>query len=521
LDSLSNGDALLVRGQSSKIKDQSSQPLRVAILSSEALPFAKTGGLADVSGALPKALKAEGLDSLLIIPLYDQVDRSLLSGTLVDDLEVDWRGEQPRIPVRESSELNAPTYLLEAPPYFARRSIYGEPDDFERFAFFCRAAIALLRRLGKTPDIVHCNDWPCGFASVELRSRRRRDSFFEPTRILFSIHNLAYQGTFSPSHLWWLGFAPDADDFIHSGAASALKAGIIAADALATVSPRYAREIQTPEQGYGLDWLLRARSDRLAGITNGVDYEIWNPETDPYIAAHFSAQDLSGKRTCKLDLLRRFDLPAEPERPIIAIISRLVAQKGYDLIRQAAQGILGTGAFFIALGAGAREYEEFLQSWHDRAPDRVGIYKGYAGEPLAHQIEAGADIFLMPSLYEPCGLNQMYSMRYGTVPVVRATGGLDDTVQSFDPATTQGNGFKFGPYAASAMLEKIREGLYFYSQPELWAKIQRNGMTADNSWSAAARKYLQLYHELIELTEQEKMSAISNANRTLLEDQGA
>jgi starch synthase len=276
-----------------------------------------------------------------------------------------------------------------------------------------------------------------------------------------------------------------------------LKAGIVAADALSTVSPTYAREIQTTEQGYGLEWLMRARSDRLAGITNGVDYDVWNPETDPHIAKTFSAEDISGKRECKIDLLRRFSLPEEPERPIIAIISRLVAQKGYDLLRQAAGGILDTGAFFIALGAGAREYEEFLQSWHNAAPERVGFYKGYAGEPLAHQIEAGADMFLMPSLYEPCGLNQMYSMRYGTVPIVRATGGLDDTVQNFDENTGRGNGFKFGPYMAAAMLEKIREGLYFYNKPEAWLKIQRNGMVGDNSWSAAAQKYIQLYESML------------------------
>src|SRR5256886_10406105 len=197
------------------------------------------------------------------------------------------------------------------------------------------------------------------------------------------------------------------------------------------------------------------------------------------MAAFFTADDLSGKHECKLDLLRRFSLPLEPERPIIAIISRLVAQKGYDLIREAARGILDTGAFFIALGAGAQEYEDFLQTWHDRAPNRVGIYKGFAGEPLAHQIEAGADLFLMPSLYEPCGLNQMYSMRYGTIPVVRATGGLDDTVQNFDSTTGSGNGFKFGSYSAAAMLEKIREGLYFYNQPEVWKRIKLNGMTTD------------------------------------------
>jgi len=470
--------------------------VRVAILSSEAVPFAKTGGLADVSGALTKALHAEGADSFLITPLYSQVDRGLLSGTFIEDLEVEWRGKRPLIRVWRSEALNAPTYLIDAPNYFDRGKIYGEVDDFERFAFFCRAAIALLRRLGDAPQVLHCNDWPCGFAAVELRARRQQEAFFANIRILFSIHNLAYQGGFDPADLWWLGFSDYSADFMMQGAASALKAGIIAADAVSTVSPRYAREIQTPEQGYGLDWLMRARSNRLLGITNGVDYETWDPETDSDIAANFSVDNLTGKRKCKLDLLRRFDLPEEPERPIIAIISRLVSQKGYDLIRQAASGILQTGAFFIALGAGEREYEDFLQRWHDTAPHRVGIYKGYAGEPLAHQIEAGADIFIMPSLYEPCGLNQMYSMRYGTVPVVRATGGLDDTVENYDVMTNKGNGFKFGPYTAPAMLEKIREAIYFYTQPDIWAKIRRNGMTTDNSWSAAARRYLELYHEI-------------------------
>ena len=470
--------------------------MRVAILSSEAVPFSKTGGLGDVAGALTKALHAEGADSFLITPLYDQVDRSLLSEKLLDDLEVEWRGGRPRISVWLSKVLNAPTYLIDAPHYFARGKIYGDVDDFERFAFFCRAAIALLKRLGEAPDIVHGNDWPCGFASIEIRARRQKEEFLARTRAVFSIHNLAYQGFFNPKDLWWLGFSDYSGDFILQEAASALKAGIIAADALSTVSRRYAQEIQTPEQGYGLDWLMRARRDRLAGITNGVDYEVWNPETDRDIAANFSAGDLAGKQECKLDLLRRFQLPPEPERPIIAIISRLVSQKGYDLIRQAAPGILDTGAFFIALGAGERQYEDFLQSWHDAAPHRVGIYKGYAGEPLAHQIEAGADIFIMPSQYEPCGLNQMYSMRYGTVPVVRATGGLDDTVENYDAAANKGNGFKFGPYSASALLEKIREAIYFYTKPDVWVKIQRNGMTTDNSWSAAANKYLELYREI-------------------------
>ncbi|MCA1579750.1 MAG: glycogen synthase [Acidobacteria bacterium] len=475
--------------------------MRIAILTSEAVPFVKTGGLADVSGALPKALGEHETDARLILPLYDQIDRRLLNDKIIENVSVEWRGRVHAVRFLCSDAAGAPAYFVHAPEFFARPNIYGCQDDHIRFAFFSRAALALTKHLDWQPDVVHGNDWPCGFAVAELRARRRYDSFFQNTKTLFSLHNVGYQGLFDAGDLWWLGFgdAPERDDFMLERTASALKAGMIAADALSTVSPRYAREIQTPQQGHGLDWLLRARSNRLIGITNGVDYEIWNPETDPHIAANFSADDLSGKRECKIDLLRRFSLPEESDRPILAIISRLVGQKGYDLIQLVAEPILRTGAFFIALGAGAKEYEDFLQRLHDVAPQQVGIYKGYAGEPLAHQIEAGADMFLMPSRYEPCGLNQMYSMRYGTVPVVRATGGLDDTVQQFDPRTGTGTGFKFGPYEAGALLEKLREALYFYARPDDWPKIQRNGMTVDNSWAAAAKKYLELYQELAKL----------------------
>ena len=475
--------------------------MRVAILTSEAMPFAKTGGLADVSGALPKALTEIDVDTRLILPLYALVDRSLLNGGSVENVRVEWRGQVHNVRFWYSDAAGARTYLLEAPEFFARPNVYGYQDDHVRFAFFSRAALALLKHLDWQPDVVHGNDWPCGFAVAELRARRRYDSFFKNTKTLFSLHNVGYQGLFDAGDLWWLGFgdSPDREDFMLDRTASALKAGIIAADGLSTVSPRYAREIQTREQGHGLDWLLRARRDRLAGITNGVDYGVWDPETDPHIAANFSVDDLSGKRECKIDLLRRFGLPQDPDRPVLAIISRLVGQKGYDLIRTIADWIVQTGSFFIALGAGAKEYEDFLQRWHDIAPQQVGIYKGYAGEPLAHQIEAGADMFLMPSLYEPCGLNQMYSMRYGTVPIVRATGGLDDTVEQFDPGHGTGTGFKFGPYEAGALLEKIREALYFYARPDEWQKIQRNGMLVDNSWTAAAKKYLELYQEITKL----------------------
>lgn len=476
--------------------------MRVAILSSEAVPFSKTGGLGDVAGALPKALIESGeADAVLITPLYEQTDRRLLDAHPVfDNLEVDWLGGRRRTWVWYSEATGAPTFLIDAPEYFMRSSIYGFGDDHERFAFFSRAALSLLGRLGDPPDVVHGNDWQCGFALTWLWASRLWGGFFERTRTLFSIHNMAYQGTFDPVALWRLGFrgGEETNVFMKDGAASAMKAALMTADVLSTVSRRYSFEIQTAEGGYGLDWLLRQRRDRLVGITNGVDYDVWNPATDPHLAAHYTADDLAGKRECKRDLLRHFGLPEELGRPVVASISRLTGQKGFDLIKEAAGRILETGAFFVALGSGAREYEDFLQWLRDSAPHRVGVYKGF-NEPLSHRIEAGADIFLMPSLFEPCGLNQMYSMRYGTVPVVRATGGLDDTVENFDRARGTGNGFKFGPYTAGAMLGSLYEALYCYSEPEVWRRIQQNGMRADNSWQAAARRYAEVYRAMAAL----------------------
>lgn len=474
--------------------------MRVALLSSEAVPFAKTGGLGDVAGALPKVLAQEGVEVALVHPLYDTTDRRLLREQLFDNLEVDWLGQRRRISVWLSDAAGAPAFLIDAPEYFARGKVYGFSDDHYRFAFFSRAALALLGRIGPAPDVVHGNDWPCGFAVAWLRAGRMWGGYLARTRTLMSVHNLAYQGLFDPGDLWRLGYraGDETNFFMSNGAASSLKAGLMAADAISTVSRRYSYEIQGPEQGHGLDWLLRQRRDRLVGITNGVDYDVWNPETDRHIAAHFSASDLTGKRACKLDLLRRFRLPEELDRPVVASISRMVAQKGFDLIRQVAGQILDAGAFIISLGSGEREYEDFFQALHDFAPHRVAVYRGF-NEPLAHQIEAGADIFLMPSLYEPCGLNQMYSMRYGTVPVVRATGGLDDTVEQFDPATGEGTGFKFEHYSAQALIDKIREALHWYAQAPAWLRIQRNGMRVDNSWQAAARKYIRVYHALFEL----------------------
>jgi starch synthase len=461
------------------------------------VPFAKTGGLGDVAGALPKALAEEGVDVSLIHPLYDTTDRRLLDGLVFDNLEVEWLGRTRHVSVWHSGAAGVPAFLIDAPEYFMRGKVYGFANDHHRFAFFSRAALALMGRLGQAPDVVHGNDWPCGFAIAWLWAGRMWGGFLSHTRTLLSIHNLAYQGMFDPNDLWSIGFrqGEESNVFLSNGVASSLKAGLMTCDAISTVSRRYAYEIQTSEQGHGLDWLLRMRQDRLIGITNGVDYDVWNPATDRHIAAGFNADDMTGKRVCKLDLLRRFGLPEEPDRPVIATISRLVAQKGYDIIKQAAGQMLETGAFFVALGSGESEYEDFLQALKNYAPHRVAIYKGF-NEPLAHQIEAGADIFLMPSLYEPCGLNQMYSMRYGTVPLVRATGGLDDTVVQFNPLNGEGTGFKFEHYSAQALVDKIREAIYWYTQPAAWRRIQQNGMRVDNSWQAAARKYVRVYHAL-------------------------
>lgn len=468
--------------------------MRVAVISAEAVPYSKTGGLGDVAGALPKALRGIGLDSVLITPCYLQTKGEYLWETAFDDLWVDWRSGSYHAKAFYSEANGSPTFLIDAPSYFHRDSIYGYTEDYERFAFFNRAALTLLRRLDRAPDIVHLNDWHCGFAAVELAERRRWDSFWRNTRTVFSIHNMAYQGGFSAADLWKFGFGSEfaRNSFAFNGYASAMKAGLAVSDVLSTVSPTYAREIQLPENGYGLDWLIRKRAGSILGITNGVDYEVWNPETDTEIAANFGPDDLSGKRECKRALLEQFSLPVDLERPIIANVTRLTAQKGIDLIMHAAGDLLATGAYIISLGSGEKQYEDFWQRLRDHAPGRVGIYRGYS-ESLAHKIEAGSDMFMMPSKFEPCGLNQMYSLRYATVPIVRAVGGLDDTVENFDPVAGTGNGFKFGPYRADKFAESIYEAMFAYADKDAWRRLQANGMKIDNSWENAARKYLELY----------------------------
>jgi len=474
--------------------------MRVAIISAEAVPYSKTGGLGDVAGALPKALKKIGIDSVLITPCYLQTSGDLLQSIAIEELNVPWQGGNFRAKAFYSEANGSPTYLIDAPAYFHRDSIYGFREDYERFAFFCKAVFELLKLLGPPPQILHLNDWHCGFAAVELIERRAWDSFWSGTRSVFSIHNMAYQGGFDPAELRKLGFGSEMarNAFAFNGYASAMKAGLEVSDVLSTVSRRYAQEIQTPEYGYGLDWLTRQRSDRLVGITNGIDYEVWNPETDPDLPAHFSINNPEGKQKCKLALLQCFGLPTETERPLIGSISRLTEQKGIDLIIQSAQEILEAGAFIISLGSGEKRYEDFWQALRDYAPRQVAIYRGY-NEPLAHLIEAGSDFFIMPSKFEPCGLNQMYSLRYGTIPIVRAVGGLDDTVEQWDAVNQTGNGFKFSRYDAAAFIEKIYEALFAYADPESLAILRRNGMSADNSWENAAARYVELYQRVLNL----------------------
>lgn len=468
--------------------------MRIAVLSSEAVPYSKTGGLADVAGALPKALRQIGHDAFLITPCYWQTKGEYLESVAIDDLYVDWLGGTYHAKAFYSEANGSPTYLIDAPSIFHRDSIYGYREDYERFAFFCHAALVLIKRIGAPPDIVQLNDWHTGFAAVELASRRYWDNYFLYTRTVFSIHNMAYQGAFGLDELWKLGFGKDFERnaFMFNNGASALKAGLSISDMLSTVSRRYAEEIQGAEEGYGLDWLLRARNNKLYGITNGVDYDVWNPETDPELPEHFSVNDLSGKHECKRAMLERFQLPVDLDRPVFANVSRLTHQKGFELITEVAGEIIASGAYFIALGSGERKHEEYLQWLRNQAPKQVGVYIGY-NESLAHVIEAGADMFLMPSLFEPCGLNQMYSLRYGTAPIVRAVGGLDDTVEDFDLARSTGNGFKFDEFRADKFLEKIYEALFAYADKDAWAKLQYNAMTEDNSWQHAAQNYVQLY----------------------------
>jgi starch synthase len=480
--------------------------MRVFLAASEVFPFSKTGGLGDVAGALPKALARVGCDISVVTPRYTgmgggpgDVVSADAGQLLFDNLHIPFAGGVKFASVRLTYLDGAPVYFIDNDEYFGRGYIYGYGDfDAERFAFFSRATLELAKRLGPPPDLIHCNDWQTGFIPAYLRRVYNRDPFFVRTATLFTIHNLGYQGLFNPGLLPLLGFGTDVFEqgMEFHGMANALKSGLVFATALSTVSRKYASEIQTPEFGHELDLLLRRRRGDLLGILNGVDYSEWDPEHDGHIAAAYSISDLKGKIECKRDLLGQFYLPEDIDAPILASISRLTVQKGIDLIAESIWRILDTGAYFILLGSGSKHYEDFFQHVRDSRPSQVGVYFGY-NTILAHKIEAGADMFLMPSAYEPCGLNQMYSLRYGTVPIVRGVGGLDDTIANFERTTGKGNGFKFYEYAPERLLEKFYEGLIAYHEPQLWRRLMINGMSADHSWDRAAHQYMDAYHKVI------------------------
>jgi starch synthase len=480
--------------------------MRVILASSEVAPYSKTGGLGDVAGALPSALSRVGCDVCVVTPRYtgwgghpgDVVSHE--TGELIlDDLRVPFAGGVKYAAVWRDWMNGAPVYFIDNPEYFGRGYIYGYGDfDAERFAFFSRAVIELAKRIGGPPDVIHCNDWQTGFIPAYLAKVYASDPFFARTATLFTIHNLAFQGIFDPNLVLKFGFGWDVYQFgmeFH-GEANAMKAGIYFSTAVSTVSPKYAQEIQTPEFGVNLDGLLRQRRDSLIGILNGVDYNVWNPETDGNIAANYGIHDLSGKTECKRDLLEKYQLPVDLGKPVVAIVSRLTSQKGIDLIAQAVWRFLETGAYFILLGSGAESYVGYFQHVRDTMPAQVGVYFGY-NNALAHQIEAGADIFLMPSAYEPCGLNQMYSLKYGAAPIVRGVGGLDDTIRNFEPTTGRGNGYKFYEYSGDRLIEKFYEAIMIYYDRETWRKLQLNGMREDFSWDSSAHNYMTAYRQIV------------------------
>jgi starch synthase len=472
--------------------------LNILLAASEVFPYAKTGGLADVAGALPKALVRLGHRVRVIMPRYN-LDRIMAaSESLPGQLEVPFAVGTRSSAVYVDRSAEVPVYFVDAHEYFGRGKLYGEHDDAERFAYFSRAVIEFAKSLGERLDVIHLNDWMTGLVPAYLRTVYANDPALAGVGSVFTIHNLAFPGFFDAGLLPRIGLPEGifrADGGIEFyGQASAMKAGLIFSDAITTVSPRYSREIQTPELGERFDGLLRVRAGQLYGILNGVDYEEWSPDTDSYTVAGYSAADLSGKAECKRDLLRSFNLPEDLDKPLIGCISRLSDQKGFDLILDIADRMLDRGIAFVLLGSGAEFYERAFQSLHDARPTQVGVYLGYSNE-LAHKIEAGSDMFLMPSRFEPCGLNQMYSLRYGTVPIVRAAGGLDDTIDNFDRTTKQGTGFKFYEYDSTRLLEKIYEALLVYADRGLWRTLIMNGMRADHSWDASARQYVDVYEK--------------------------
>ncbi|HEX4999380.1 MAG TPA: glycogen synthase GlgA [Terriglobia bacterium] len=483
--------------------------LKIVMIAAEAVPFAKAGGLADVVGALPIELERLGAGVSVVMPRYGSIDLGRYGFAPYDPFP---RGETVVGPDRVPFDVHCGTiprsnvraFLIGNDTYFGRAGIYVDPDtgvdypdQVDRWIFFQRAAVEFLRAALPGVNIVHCHDHQTGLVPAYVQ----RDGGLRQAGSVFTIHNMGYQGLFSRDTLLRAGFAGHdfypGSPFEFFGSVNFMKAGIALADLITTVSETYAREIShSREFGYGLEGVVAARGADVMGILNGIDTEEWNPATDPLIAAHYSASDLAGKRENKRLLLEEFRFPnPNLDRPVLAMVSRIDVQKGFDLVAPSLESILKEDVYFVMIGTGNKQTETALGAIAARHPERAGMVFAY-DNAMAHRIEAGADIFLMPSRYEPCGLSQLYSMRYGTVPVVRTTGGLADTVPEFDPDAGTGMGFRFGRYETDALMWAIRRALSFWQKPDVWRTIMVNGMTADFSWAASARRYLDAYHRV-------------------------
>jgi starch synthase len=474
--------------------------MHVAFVASEGVPFSKTGGLADVVGTLPQALAALGHQVSVYLPRYKQTKLSD-PATVVRSITVPFDDRY-----RFSSVVTGGTqsgvrfYFVEYPEFFDRDALYGTPagdypDNAERFALFCRTVLEASKILG-TPQIFHCHDWQSALVPVLLRTIYADDPAFREVGTVFTIHNIGYQGLF-PSDtlpllmLPWDLFTMTKMEFF--GQVNFLKGALTYSDFVTTVSKKYSQEIQTSEYGFGLEGVLRDRAATVTGILNGVDYDEWSPQTDKFTVAKYSIQDLSGKAKCKEDLLAAFGVKnADPKVPVIGIVSRFAAQKGFDLIAQIMDRLAREEMIVIALGTGDKSYEEMFLRLNKQFPNKIAVKIAY-DNAIAHKIEAGADIFLMPSRYEPCGLNQIYSLKYGTVPIVRATGGLDDTIEPWNARSGKGTGFKFTEYTGEALLMTIKQALQAFRDRTSWQVLIRNGMSKDFSWAASAREYGKIY----------------------------
>jgi len=469
------------------------------MVASEAMPFAKTGGLADVVSALPRALVRLGHAVDVVIPRY----RGITAGDRVARVAVPLGTSVTDADIYAVTSAGVRTLFVDHPAYFDRECLYGVgnedyADNAARFAFLARAAVEWAAAAGERYAVVHAHDWQTGLVPLLLRHTMAGAAAFRGVPAIFTIHNLAYQGLFETSWLPRLGLEwellhVDAIEFW--GRISFLKAGIVFGSRITTVSPQYAREIQTPEFGFGFDGILRSRSAHLSGILNGIDYDEWDPARDRHLPVPYDASRLDGKDAAKRLVLELVGLPADDEgrrRPLVGMISRLVDQKGFDLLADLGDELPRLDASFVLLGSGERRYEDVWRNLAARHPQRIAVRIGF-DEAMAHRIEAGADVFLMPSRFEPCGLNQMYSLRYGTVPVVCATGGLCDTVRNVDPATGEGTGFTFGDCSPPALLAALRRALDAYRHRPVWRRIQAAGMAQDFSWESSARQYAALY----------------------------